>query len=305
MLKTASNRLKENIEFGSIGAYFSLLKPRVMSLAIFTALCGQILALKINILHPILFLISLFSIAIGAGAAGCINMWYDRDIDAKMKRTKSRPIPSGIIKPDEALGLGIILSILSVVLLGLASNLLASFLLASSILFYIFVYTMWLKRKSYYNIVIGGAAGALPPLIGWVSVTNHISFFPIILFLIIFIWTPPHFWALSLFSENDYEKAGIPMLPNVLGKKETKKSIIKYSYFMYFISFLPYLLDYASDFYLAIMLILNTYFLYLAHQIDINDHKTSKKLFKFSIIYLFLLFIAFLADYFFQFLLTK
>ena len=176
MLKTASNRLKENIEFGSIGAYFSLLKPRVMSLAIFTALCGQILALKIDILHPILFLISLFSIAIGAGAAGCINMWYDRDIDAKMKRTKSRPIPSGIIKPDEALGLGIILSILSVVLLGLASNLLASFLLASSILFYIFVYTMWLKRKSYYNIVIGGAAGALPPLIGWVSVTNHISF---------------------------------------------------------------------------------------------------------------------------------
>ena len=160
MLKTASNRLKENIEFGSIGAYFSLLKPRVMSLAIFTALCGQVLALKINTLHPILFLISLFSIAIGAGAAGCINMWYDRDIDAKMKRTKSRPIPSGSIKPDEN-RLGIILSILSVVLLGLASNL--GKFLASSILFYIFVYTMWLKRKSYYNIVIGGAAGALPP----------------------------------------------------------------------------------------------------------------------------------------------
>jgi len=305
MLKTASNRFKENIEFGSIGAYFSLLKPRVMSLAIFTALCGQILALEINTLHPILFLISLLSIAIGAGAAGCINMWYDRDIDAKMKRTKSRPIPSGSIKPEEALGLGIILSILSVVLLGLAANLLASLLLASSILFYIFVYTMWLKRKSYYNIVIGGAAGALPPLIGWVSVTNQISFFPIILFLIIFVWTPPHFWALSLFSENDYDKAGIPMLPNVLGKRATKKSIVKYTYFIYFISFLPFLLDYTSDLYLVVMLILNTYFLFLSHRINIDDHKTAKKLFKFSIIYLFLLFLAFIADYFFKFLITN
>ena len=181
MIKTAPNRLKDQIELGSIGAYFSLLKPRVMSLAIFTALCGQILALKFNSTHPILFMVSLLSIAIGAGAAGCINMWYDRDIDAKMKRTKSRPIPAGIIKADEALGLGIILSILAIVLLGLASNLLASFLLASSILFYVFIYTIWLKRKTYYNIVIGGAAGALPPLIGWVSVTNQVSFFPLIL----------------------------------------------------------------------------------------------------------------------------
>ena len=182
MSNIAPNRLKHEAELGSLGAYFSLLKPRVMSLAIFTALCGQILALNNNPVHPVLFLISLLSIAIGAGAAGCINMWYDRDIDAKMQRTKDRPIPSGIIKPDEALGLGILLSIMSVLLLGLASNLLASFLLASSILFYIFIYTIWLKRRTYYNIVIGGAAGALPPLIGWVSVSGDLMPFQLYCF---------------------------------------------------------------------------------------------------------------------------
>ena len=179
MANIAPNRFKDKADLGTIGAYFSLLKPRVMSLAIFTALCGQILALhSSSTTHPILFLIALLSIAIGAGAAGCINMWYDRDIDRKMERTKNRPIPAGEIKPEEALGLGIILSIISIVLLGLASNLLASFLLASSILFYVFVYTIWLKRRTYYNIVIGGAAGALPPLIGWVSVTGGFNFFP-------------------------------------------------------------------------------------------------------------------------------
>ena len=302
MLKTVPDRrLKEQVEFSSIGAYFSLLKPRVMSLAIFTALCGQILALKFNPMHPILFLISLLSIAIGAGAAGCINMWYDKDIDAKMKRTKTRPIPSGIINADEALGLGIVLSILSVVLLGLASNLLASLLLASSILFYVFIYTIWLKRRTYYNIVIGGAAGALPPVIGWVSVTNDISFFPIILFLIIFIWTPPHFWALSLFSENDYKQAGIPMLPNVLGKIITKRSIVKYSYYLYIISFFPYLFNFTGELYLLVALVLNTYFLYLAYILKTNDNKTSKKLFKFSIIYLFLIFITLIVDNFINF----
>ena len=296
MFKTVPNRVDEKIDFVPTTAYIALLKPRVMSLAIFTAFCGQTLALNLNTIQPFLFLVSLLSIAIGAGAAGCINMWYDKDIDAVMNRTKSRPIPMGIIKPDEALGLGITLSILSVVLLGLASNLLSSLLLASSILFYIFVYTIWLKRKTYQNIVIGGAAGALPPLIGWVSVANEISFFPIMLFLIIFIWTPPHFWALSLYSDNDYEKAGIPMLPNILGKKVTKKSIVKYSYFLYFFCILPYLAGFSGKFYLLAALILNTYFLYLAHTININDENTSRKLFKFSIIYLFLIFISFIMD---------
>mgnify|MGYP001161490013 FL=1 len=301
MFKTATDRLKGQMQLGSISDYFALLKPRVMSLAIFTALCGQILALKQNNIHPVLFLVSLLSIALGAGAAGCINMWYDKDIDAKMRRTKSRPIPSGIIKPDEALGLGIILSILSVVLLGLASNILASFLLASSILFYIFIYTIWLKRKTYQNIVVGGAAGALPPLIGWVSVTNQITIFPIVLFLIIFIWTPPHFWALSLFSENDYEKAGIPMLPNVLGRTITKKSIIKYSYFLYLSSLLPYLLGFSGNLYLFISLLFNTFFIYLAYNVDINNHKTSRKLFKFSIIYLFIIFVSLVTDNLFNY----
>ena len=301
MSNVAPNRLKHEAELGSIGAYFALLKPRVMSLAIFTALCGQILALHNNTSHPVLFLISLLSIAIGAGAAGCINMWYDRDIDAKMHRTKDRPIPSGIVRPDEALGLGILLSIISVLLLGLASNLLASFLLASSILFYVFIYTIWLKRRTYYNIVIGGAAGALPPVIGWVSVSGDINSFPIILFLLIFIWTPPHFWALSLFSENDYEKVGLPMLPNVLGRKTTIKSIIKYSYLLYLISLLPYFLKYSGMFYFIVAVLLNTLFLYIAYCIKPQDSISSKKLFKFSILYLFMIFIALIADNFLTF----
>ncbi len=299
MTNIAPNRLKDEADLGSIGAYFTLLKPRVMSLAIFTALCGQVLALHVSPIHPILFLISLLSIAIGAGAAGCINMWYDRDIDKKMERTKDRPIPAGQVKPEEALGLGIILSIISVVLLGLASNLLASFLLASSILFYVFIYTIWLKRKTYYNIVIGGAAGALPPLIGWVSVTGGFNSFPVILFLLIFIWTPPHFWALSLFSKNDYEKVGLPMLPNVLGKKITIKSIIKYSYLLYLISLLPFLLNYSGKLYLLAAILLNTIFLFRAYSIKSKENiNSAKKLFKFSILYLFLIFIALIADNF-------
>ncbi len=296
MLKTAPDKLKDQFEFDTIGAYFSLLKPRVMSLAIFTAFSGQVLALSNNSIHPILFLVSLLSIAIGAGAAGCINMWYDKDIDAKMIRTRDRPIPTGIIKAEEALGLGITLSILAVVLLGLAANLLASFLLACSILFYIFIYTIWLKRKTYYNIVIGGAAGALPPLIGWVSITNSISPYPLILFFIIFIWTPPHFWALSLFSKNDYHKAGIPMLPNILGKNITKKSIIKYSYFLYLSSLLPYVFNFTGKLYLIAALVLSSIFLYLAYNIKTSEDLTSKKLFKFSILYLFLIFITLMLD---------
>ena len=298
MSNIAPNRLKHQADLGTIGAYFSLLKPRVMSLAIFTALCGQILALQSKHIHPALFLFSLLSIAIGAGSAGCINMWYDRDIDRKMERTKGRPIPAGEIKPEEALGLGIILGIISVVLLGLASNLLASFLLASSILFYVFVYTIWLKRRTYYNIVIGGAAGALPPLIGWASVSGEINYFPIILFLLIFIWTPPHFWALSLFSKNDYEKVGLPMLPNVLGKNITIKSIIKYSYLLYLIALLPFFLNYSGNFYLIVTVVLNTLFLYLAYCIKPENNNSSKKLFKFSILYLFLIFIALMVDNF-------
>ena len=292
------NSTKAEQEIGSALNYFALLKPRVMSLAIFTALVGQCLALKITYIHPILFIISLTSIAIGAGSAGCINMWYEKDIDAKMDRTKNRPLPRGLVSSDEALSLGIILAIISTVLLTLASNFIAGFLLASSIMFYIFVYTIWLKRKTYYNIVIGGAAGALPPVIGWVSVTNEISLFPVILFLLIFIWTPPHFWALSLYTNKDYKKVNIPMLPVIVGKKKTIKSIVRYSYYLYIISLLPFLLNYSGTFYMILAIILSTLFLYLAKKVNEKDINSAKNLFKFSIFYLFILFLAVVADSF-------
>ncbi|MDC0651643.1 heme o synthase [Alphaproteobacteria bacterium] len=290
---------KAEPEIGSAYSYFILLKPRVMSLAIFTALVGQILALQNNTNHPLLTLFSLFSIAIGAGGAGCINMWYDRDIDSIMDRTKSRPIPQGLIKPAEALSLGIILSILATLLLTLSANITAGILLASSILFYVFIYTMWLKRKTYHNIVIGGAAGALPPLIGWASVSNDISLYPIILFLIIFIWTPPHFWALSLYTNEDYKKANIPMLPVLLGKKQTIKSIIKYSFFLYLFSLLPYFFNYSGTFYFITAIITGSFFIYLAFKLKEDSVKSAKNLFRYSILYLFILYLVLVIDSFF------
>ena len=285
-------------EFGSAYSYFMLLKPRVMSLAIFTALVGQILASQQNYNNPLLTFISLFSIALGAGAAGCINMWYERDIDALMQRTKNRPIPKGLIKPAEALALGITLSILSTMLLILSSNIYAGFLLASSILFYIFIYTIWLKRKTYQNIVIGGAAGALPPLIGWVSVSASFDIFPIILFLIIFIWTPPHFWALSLYVNKDYKKVNIPMLPVIHGKKQTIRSIVKYSFGLYLISLLPYFFKFSGLVYFFSAIILGSLFIYFALNLSEKSDQSAKNLFKYSILYLFLLYLILVLDSF-------
>ena len=290
---------KAEPEIGSAYNYFILLKPRVMSLAVFTALVGQLLALQSNINHPMLTLFSLFSIALGAGGAGCINMWYDRDIDAIMNRTKNRPIPQGLIKPAEALSLGIILSVLSTILLTLSANIISGILLASSILFYVFIYTMWLKRKTYQNIVIGGAAGALPPLIGWASISDSISFYPIILFLIIFIWTPPHFWALSLYTNQDYKKAKIPMLPVLLGKKQTIKSILKYSFLLYLVSLLPYFFKYSGVIYFITALLLGGYFIYLALMLKEESIKSAKNLFRYSILYLFILYLVLVIDSFF------
>ena len=290
---------KAELEISSALDYFLLLKPRVMSLAVFTAFVGQMLALQNTNTHPLLVFFSLFSIALGAGAAGCINMWYDKDIDAVMKRTKNRPIPRGVIKPAEALALGIILSIISVLLLTLSSNLMAGILLAITIMFYVFVYTIWLKRKTYQNIVIGGAAGALPPVIGWLSISNDFNFFPIILFLIIFIWTPPHFWALSLYTNNDYKKVGIPMLPVLYGKKQTIKSILKYSLLLYLISILPYALDFSGLIYFVSTIFLGSFFLFLSLRLKENDKKTAKNLFRYSILYLFLLYLMLVIDSFF------
>ena len=296
MANSYININKAKTELNTGYDYFLLLKPRVMSLAIFTALVGQILAYQSQKQHIVLFIISLFSIALGAGAAGCINMWYEKDIDSLMQRTKNRPLPRGIIKSDDALCMGIVLSIMSVVLLSLSANYLAGFLLASSILFYVFVYTVWLKRKTVYNIVIGGAAGALPPLIGWVSVSNEISLFPILLFSIIFIWTPPHFWALSLYTNEDYKKANIPMLPVVLGKDKTIISIIKYSYFLFFVSLTPYIFNLSGKIYLFSATLLSIIFIYLSHSLKRYDVKKAKNLFKFSIFYLFILYLTTIVD---------
>jgi protoheme IX farnesyltransferase len=286
-------------EIGSAYDYFALLKPRVMSLAIFTALVGQILASKQTINHPLLTFFSLFSIALGAGAAGCINMWYERDIDALMKRTKNRPLPKGLIKPSEALSLGIVLAILSTMLLILSSNIYAGLLLAASILFYIFIYTIWLKRKTYQNIVIGGAAGALPPLIGWVSVSSEFNFYPIILFLIIFVWTPPHFWALSLYMKEDYKKVKIPMLPVIYGKQQTIRSIIRYSFVLYLVTLIPYFLNFTGLLYFVTAIFLGAVFIYFALNLKEESEKSAKILFKYSILYLFLLYLTLVVDSFY------
>ncbi len=275
--------------------YFDLLKPRVMSLVIFTAITGLYLAP--GHINPFLAVIAIFCISIGSGAAGAINMWYDRDIDNIMKRTKKRPIPSGKIIPENALHLGVFLSIVSVTLMGLAINILSAALLGFAIIFYAYIYTVLLKRSTAQNIVIGGAAGALPPLIGWVCVTNQITIEPIILFLIIFFWTPPHFWALSLYSADDYKNANIPMLPVVYGVKHTKLQIVIYSILLFIISIIPFYYNFAGFIYLYSALILNIIFTLMAFILYFDEeNKIARKLFFYSIFYLFLIFLIAIFD---------
>lgn len=282
----------------SVEDYFSLLKPRVMSLVVFTSICGIILAPQS--IHPFFFFISVLCISVGAGASGAINMWYDRDIDSLMERTKRRPIPVGKVKPLDALGFGVILSIISIIVLGLSVNYKAAFLLAFSIFFYVFIYTVWLKRKTPQNIVIGGAAGAFPPVIGWVCSSGEISLFPILLFCLIFFWTPPHFWALALYKDIEYSKANVPMLPVVKGKRVTKIQIMLYSLVLFVVSLLPFVLNFSGIFYLMATSILNFYFCYLSFMLFRSEDKKNSyyapKLFKFSILYLYLIFSALVID---------
>ena len=278
---------------GTAGDYFALLKPRVMSLVIFTAFVGIVAAP--GTLHPLLALVALLAIAIGAGASGALNMWYDADIDAVMRRTRSRPVPRGAILPGEALGFGAFLAIASVIALGLFINLVAAALLAFTIFFYVVIYTMWLKRWTPQNIVIGGAAGALPPMIGWAAVTGTIDPGSISLFLIIFMWTPPHFWALALFREDDYAKAGVPMLPNVAGRDETRKQILLYTLVLLPLTFLPALLGVTGILYVSGVALLSGLFLYYAITVyrlreGASADRACKKLFGFSILWLFLVF---------------
>jgi len=278
---------------GTAGDYFALLKPRVMSLVIFTAFVGIVAAPET--LHPLLALVALIAIAVGAGASGALNMWYDADIDAKMKRTASRPVPRGTIHPGEALGFGATLAVGSVIALGLMVNWVAGALLAFTIFFYVVIYTMWLKRWTPQNIVIGGAAGALPPMIGWAAVTGTIDLGAISLFLIIFMWTPPHFWALALFREDDYAAAGVPMLPNVAGRDETRKQILIYTLVLLPLTFLPALLGVSGFLYVMGVALLSAVFLYYAINVyrireGAAADRACKKLFGFSILWLFLVF---------------
>ena len=283
------------------GDYVSLLKPRVMSLAIFTAFVGMATAPTMP--HPLLALIAILSIAIGAGAAGALNMWYDSDIDAVMTRTAGRAVPTGRVAPGEALGFGLVLCVMSVMTLGFLVNWLAGFLLAFTVFFYAVVYTMWLKRSTPQNIVIGGAAGALPPVIGYAAATGTISLDSIILFAIIFLWTPPHFWALALFKSGDYQRAGIPMMPNVAGVASTKRQIFAYTLIVAAAGVLPAVTGYASLAYGAAAAALGAGFIWYAWKVlrmpeDDASMRPAKALFGYSIIYLFAVFAALLVDRF-------
>ena len=296
--KSAISELNESETQSSLEDFICLLKPRVMSLAVFTSVSGLILSPAT--LHPFFCILSIFCISLGAGASGAINMWFDRDIDKMMERTKKRPIPSKKIMAGDALGFGIILSLVSVIILGLSINYFAAFLLALSISFYIFIYTIWLKRRTPQNIVIGGAAGAFPPVIGWACATGDISSFPIILFVLIFIWTPPHFWALALYKDTEYSRAKIPMLPVIKGQRKTKQQILAYSLLLFLVSLSPYYLGFSGVIYLYFSIILGGYFVYLAYKVFKSDDKVktiyAPKLFKFSILYLYLVFLILVID---------
>ena len=276
-----------------------LMKPRVMSLVIFTCAVGLLTAPNnISLLDA---MIGIFFVTIGAGAAGALNMWYEADLDKLMTRTCLRPIPTGKINREHALIFGIILSIVSISGLYYFSNLLSAILLFVTIAFYVFVYTIWLKRKTPQNIVIGGAAGALPPVIGWTIATNSITFEPITFFLIIFYWTPSHFWALSLYKAKDYAKAKIPMLPNTNGVEETKKKIFVYSLFMLPVVIIPYVIGFSGKLYLFISLFLTLYYNYICYELykfkkNKFELKKAKKVFAYSILYLLLIFVLFLVD---------
>ena len=279
------------------GDFWALLKPRVMSLVVFTGATGIVLAP--GSIHPVLALIAVLAIAVGAGASGAINMWYDRDIDAVMARTAGRPIPQGKVAPEDALAFGVILAGGSVMVMGLAVNMVAAALLALTIAFYVFVYTMWLKRRTPQNIVIGGAAGAFPPMIGWAAVTGDVSVASIVLFGIIFMWTPPHFWALSLYRCGDYARAGVPMLPVVAGEHETRRQILIYSILLAPLGLAPTLLDVSGWTYGAAAAVLGLLFVGHAWRVwrDREGDAAPRAMFRFSLLYLAGLFAMLLVDH--------
>ena len=285
--------------FGYMKAFLNLMKPRVMSLVIFTCAVGLLIApVKVSFLDAVF---SLIAVALGSGAAGALNMWYEADLDLLMTRTCLRPIPTGKLTKNQALAFGILSSLVSVIALYIFSNLIAATILAITILFYVFVYTIWLKRKTPQNIVIGGASGALPPVIGWAIATNGIALEPIILFLIIFIWTPSHFWALSLYKSEDYRKAKIPMLPITSGIRTTKLNIFIYALILFPIAISPFFLNYYGLIYLILAAVLSGYYVFISYKLfkekdSILEKKLAIKLFGYSILYLFMIFTSILID---------
>ncbi len=291
----AGARVGAQVQEPSVGDYIALLKPRVMSLVVFTGFVGLYLAP--GHLHPFLAAVAVLCIAVGAGAAGAINMWYDRDIDAVMKRTRERPLPSGRMAPGDALGFGCVLAVAAVVVMGLAVNWVAAALLAGTIAFYILIYTMWLKRRTPQNIVIGGAAGAFPPMVGWAAVTGDVGADSLILFALIFFWTPPHFWALSLYRAGDYARAGVPMMPVVAGPRETKKQMLLYTVVLWPIALAPAFVGLTGLVYAVLALTLSALFTLTAIRVCYDAGEASaKRMFAFSILYLFLLFAVMVVD---------
>jgi protoheme IX farnesyltransferase len=285
---------------GGVGDFFALMKPRVMSLVVFTALVGLVVAP--GTLHPVIAIAALICIAVGAGASGALNMWYDADIDAIMQRTAARPVPRGRVSADEALTFGTVLAAGSVMTMGMLVNWISAALLALTIGFYLFIYTMWLKRRTPQNIVIGGAAGALPPMIGWAAVTGTVSLDSIVLFLIIFIWTPPHFWALALYRSRDYERAGIPMLPVTAGPDTTRSHILIYSLLLAPTGLAPVFIGMGGILYAVLATMLGVAFVALAIRVYTRRkgrkaEQAAKKLFSFSILYLLLLFAVLLVEH--------
>lgn len=279
----------------SVRDYFTLLKPGVMSLVVFTGITGMVIAP--GTMHPLVAATVILCIAVGSGAGGAINMWYDRDIDAGMLRTLSRPIPAGRIAPENALTFGLFLALASVSLMGLAAGWLPAGILAFAIAFYVGIYTMWLKRRTPQNIVIGGAAGAFPPVIGWAAVTGSIAWEPLVLFLIVFLWTPPHFWALALYRNQDYTRVGVPMLPVVAGPQATRTQIMIYTVALWFAALLPVGMGFAGMIYLIACTLINAGFCWHAVRVWRSDNdKNARQMFLYSIYYLFVLFGALIVD---------
>jgi heme o synthase len=289
---------------GELGDWIALLKPRVMTLVVFTGLIGMLVAP--GHLNPVLELTAVLCIAVAAGGCGAINMWYDRDVDALMRRTRNRPVPAGRIAPGAALGFGVTLAVGAVLVMGLAVNLTAAAVLALSVCFYVFVYTIWLKRRTPQNIVIGGAAGAFPAVIGWAAVTDSLAPVPLILFAIVFFWTPPHFWSLALWAHDDYRRAGVPMLPVVAGAKETRRQIMLYTALLVPLSVTPSIVGFAGLIYASTAAVLGVGFLICAWRVlrDAQDESgvsltrdaPARAAFRYSIVYLFILFAALAVD---------